>query len=169
MVFRLTQKLSKKLHLGILPRTETLESGSVWYANLFRAHGTQFVVLTESLTLYSLLMLGRGIVDGDSFASVARQTVRAKFEREGWSGLLGSHLAFDNEAPLFLAAQDRSVIASVNEISRMARFGIEGKQSSIEAHTDWINQVPYSKRGKMGIPVMTVDELAGYKGRKRPI
>ena len=110
MVFRLTQKLSKKLHLGALPRTEILEGGSVWYANLFRAHGTQFVVLTESLTLYSLLIIGRGIVDGDGFASVARQTVQAKFQREGWSRLLGSQVAFDEEAPLFLAAQDRSVI-----------------------------------------------------------
>lgn len=169
MVFRLTQKLSKKLHLGPLPRTDILEVGSIWYANLLRAHGTQFIVITESLTLYSLLILGRGVVDGETFASVAYQTIRAKFEEQGWSRLLGSHVAFDTEAPIFLAAQDRSVIASVSEISRMARFELESSQRSIDAHTDWINQIPYSKRGKMGIPVMTVDSLAGYTGRKRPI
>ena len=117
MVFRLTKKLSEKLHLGKLARTETPEDGSTWHANLFRASGVQYIVLTESLTLYSLLISGRGIVDGAAFARIARQIVGAKFEEERWSHLLGNRVAFDTEEPIFLAAQDRSVIASINEIS----------------------------------------------------
>ena len=169
MVFRLTKKLSEKLHLGKLPRTETPEEGSTWHANLLRASGVQYIVLTESLTLYSLLILGRGIVDGAAFGRIARQIVGAKFEEEGWSHLLGNRVAFDTGEPIFLAAHDRSVIASIGEISRMAKFEIEGHERSLDIHTNWINQIPYSKRGKMGIPVMTVDTLAGYQGRKRPL
>ena len=169
MVFRLTKKLAEKLHLGKLPRTETPGVGSTWHANLLRASGVQYIVLTESLTLYSILILGRGIIDGTAFATIARQMVGAKFEVEGWSHLLGNRVAFDTGEPIFLAAQDRSVIASISEISRMAKFAIEGHERSLDTHTNWINQVPYSKRGRMGIPVMTVDTLAGYPGRKRPL
>jgi hypothetical protein len=61
MIVRCTQKLAKKLKLGRLDRTNTADAGSVWYAALFRVELVQYIILTEAITLGSILLPGRGI------------------------------------------------------------------------------------------------------------
>ena len=85
MIFRLTKILARKLNMDNLPRTDILDQRSVWHATLFRVSGVQYIVLTESLTLFSFLFHGKGIVDGQTFAKTARDSIGTKFKENGWT------------------------------------------------------------------------------------
>ncbi len=68
MIFRLTLKLSKKI--GLAP-SQTLASDknpyADWSAYLFTAQRIQDMILTNTTSLYSMVMYGRGITNEKQF------------------------------------------------------------------------------------------------------
>jgi hypothetical protein len=60
MVFRLSQKLGKKLKEGTLPSLPPDENPYAdWSAHLFTADRTQYIIVTNTKSLYSVVMFGR--------------------------------------------------------------------------------------------------------------
>lgn len=54
MIFRLSQKLAKKLKVGALPSLPPDQNPYAdWSANLFTADRTQYIILTNTQSLYS--------------------------------------------------------------------------------------------------------------------
>lgn len=60
MIFRLSQKLATKLKEGNLP-TVPLDSNPYadWSAHLFTADRTQYIIVTNTKALYSVVMYGK--------------------------------------------------------------------------------------------------------------
>jgi hypothetical protein len=59
MIFRLTQKLATKLKEGRLPSLPPDESPYAdWSAHLFTADRTQYIIVTNTKSLYSVVMYG---------------------------------------------------------------------------------------------------------------
>ena len=143
MIFRCTQKLAKKLKLYPLARTNAPDVGSVWYANLFRAFGTQYIIMAESQTLLSVLFPGKGITDLLTFAVAARAQILRLFEQMNQTAALGTRIAYDMEAPTMLAAQDRRLIACLRSITGEAKWMMEdGRQSQDEIIDELISGFP---------------------------
>jgi len=72
MIFRLTQKLAKKI--GIRPsRCLQLEMNPFadWCVHLFTAQRVQYVIMTNTPSLYSMVMYGRGITNDNQFVKRA--------------------------------------------------------------------------------------------------
>jgi hypothetical protein len=158
MIFRLTQKLATKLNLEKLPRTDTLDQGSVWYGNLFRVGGVQYMILTESTTLYSFLFHGKGIVDGQALTHTAKKLIEAKFKEKGWMSILGSTISFDQSEPTFLAAQDRRVLSSQNDMVKILKAQI-GDQMDYDFVLVHLNIILHTINGVMDSSETRVERL----------
>jgi hypothetical protein len=159
MIFRLTQKLAKKLNLTDLSRTNSHDSESAWYGNLFRVGGVQYILLTESLTLFSFLFHGRGIVDAASLTEKAKLLIETKFRENGWLSVLGTDISYDLAEPSLLAAQDRSVLSSMNGMIGLLKAQIEQGKWDIEFLSNEVNIVPFSKHGIMNNSDSRVEKL----------
>ena len=160
VTFRLTRKLSEKLRLDRLPRSDNPDVASVWHSNLFRVGGVQYILLTESSTLFSVLLQGRGISDSDSFVASATGQIENEFRRGGWLSLLGNLIAFDRDGPNLLAAQDRSILSSMNEIVRMVTWEISNRPGDLRSYTKYANEIPLTRKGVMDQPVRRLKLLA---------
>ena len=149
MIVRLTQKLAQKLKLSRLARTEGRDERSAWYAHLFRAKGVQYIVMTESKTLSSVLFSGKGITNPSIFMQTAKGTIETKFNKNGWAKLLGNGVSFDNESPVFMAAQDHSILSCVNDVVRMTKWEIEAKSNALESIMTLMDVIPHLYNGRM--------------------
>ncbi len=67
MIFRLSQKLASKLKEGSLPSLPLDENPYAdWSAHLFTADRTQCIIISNTKSLYSAVLYGRGITDSSA-------------------------------------------------------------------------------------------------------
>jgi hypothetical protein len=77
MIFRLSQKLAKKLKIPV-PRSAPadLNPFADWSGHLFAADRTQYLILTNMPSLYSTVIYGRGIANYRQFLDRALSAIR---------------------------------------------------------------------------------------------
>ncbi len=64
MIFRLSQKLAKKIKAGTLQAMPLDDNPYAdWSGHVFTADRTQYIILCNTKALYSCVMYGRGIRD----------------------------------------------------------------------------------------------------------
>lgn len=96
MIIRLTQKLVKKIKVApttVESRTENPFTD--WTANLFTVGRAQYIILTHSASLYSVVFPGRGINDSGKFIKHVLLAMGGKLlgvasqllTKGGWSGV----------------------------------------------------------------------------------
>jgi len=97
MIFRLSQKLNAKIKagsLGPLPLNENPFAD--WSALVFIAGRTQYILLSNSKSLYSTVMFGKGITNTSHFIERAvssnRELVALKLDEWGYGTMIGSLL-----------------------------------------------------------------------------
>jgi hypothetical protein len=68
MIFRLSQKLAKKLKTP-LPKPAPADPNPIadWSAHLFTADRIQYLILTNTPSLYSTVIYGKGISNDSQF------------------------------------------------------------------------------------------------------
>ncbi len=72
MIFRLSHKLNAKIKAGTLPSVALDENPFAdWSAHLFVAGRTQYLLLSNTRSLYSTVMYGRGITTDSHFIECA--------------------------------------------------------------------------------------------------
>src|SRR5687768_5263344 len=77
MIFRLSQKLNAKIRVGTLPVLPLHENPLAdWSAHLFLAGRTQYILLSNTQSLYSTVMPGKGITDDSGFIERALGSIR---------------------------------------------------------------------------------------------
>ena len=84
MIFRLPKKLATKLKEDNLP-TVPLDDNPYadWSAHLFMADRTQYIIVTNTMALYSVVMYGKGISDYNKFIDRALGALREFMEDDG--------------------------------------------------------------------------------------
>jgi len=84
MIFRLTQRLSSKIKTGSLATLPLDEDPwGDWSARLFTADRTQYIMVTHTRSLYSVVMFGRGVTNDASFIRHALSNIREIMEADG--------------------------------------------------------------------------------------
>ena len=64
MIIRLSEKLNKKIKAGTLDSVPLNENPYAdWSAHLFTADRTQYIILSNTKSLYSCVMFGKGITN----------------------------------------------------------------------------------------------------------
>ena len=145
MIIRLTEKLGRKI--GIMP-TESLPLAENplldWSAHLLTAQRVQYVMLTNTPSLYSVVMHGRGMKSESSFMQIS--------SREMWDYMqLDEHeftykLFIEPEVSeiSWSKALNRSVTGSVNDFVQMARFLLVEERLPLCEVSVFLNETPMS-------------------------
>lgn len=114
MILRLSQKLAKKIKVGKLTEMSlSANQFADWSGNVFNVGRTQHIILSNTKSLYSCLMLAQGVTNETVFIERALTTIR-EFLRYDEQSLDIQHITDDTTS--FAKALSRSVIGSTNDL-----------------------------------------------------
>ena len=122
MIFRLSQKLSTKIKAGPLlgqPPHENLLAD--WSAHLFVADRTQYILVSNTRSLYSVVMYGQGVKDDGLFIKRALDNLREGLDADGHLSVYERLVAPSSGLIRFAKASDRAVTGSMNELIASAK------------------------------------------------
>ena len=123
MILRLSQKLNTKIKAGKL--TEMPHDGNPyadWSCHLFTAERTQYIIMSNTASLYSCVMFGKGITDDSRFIDRSLSTIREFMEDDGQQFVYSKFIAPASGTVSFAKALNRSVTGSMNELIMAARM-----------------------------------------------
>ena len=84
LTFRPSHKLNAKIKAGPLPAQPPSENPYAdWSAHLFSADRTQYILLSNTRSLYSTVLYGKGITDDRRFIERALSSLRESLEDDG--------------------------------------------------------------------------------------
>ena len=145
MIFRLSQKLATKIKAGALralPRHENPLAD--WSAHLFVAGRTQYLLLSNTTSLYSTVMYGKGVTTDSHFIERALGGIREFMEADGLAFAYRRLIAPATASVRFAKALDRSVTGSMNDMVKHATYWLaEGDQSPFDVGFR-LNDIPMS-------------------------
>jgi hypothetical protein len=121
MIFRLSQKLSAKIKAGTLAAVPLDENPFAdWSAASFVAGRTQFILVSNTKSLYSTVLPGKGVTNHSSFIERALTNLREFLEADGQESVYCRCIAPSSGSVQFAKALDRSVTGSMNDLIRHA-------------------------------------------------
>jgi Domain of unknown function (DUF6933) len=117
MIFRLSQKLNAKIKAGTLGAASLDENPFAdWSAGLFGAGRMQYILLSNTKSLYSTVLHGKGITTDSHFIERALRSIREFMEDDGQELVYRRFIAPASTSVRFAKALDRSVTGSMNDL-----------------------------------------------------
>jgi hypothetical protein len=134
VILRISYKLNAKIKAGPLPTQPLSENPFAdWSAHLFIADRTQYILLSNTKSLYSTVMYARGITDDRCFIERALSGLRESLEDDGQAFVYRRLIAPASGTVQFARALDRSVTGSMNElIAHATGLLVEGELSPFD-------------------------------------
>ena len=129
MILRLSQKLNTKIKSGTL-RAMPLDDNPYadWSCHLFSADRTQYVIVTNTKSLYSCVMYGRGITNDSMFIERALSSLREFMEDDGQTFVYQKFIAPASGRVSFAKALNRSVTLWRSLLFWCMRFFLQTNQ-----------------------------------------
>lgn len=158
MILRLSQKLCTKIKAGSL-KTMPLDANPLadWSAHLFVADRTQYIIVSNSESLYSTVLFGKGITNDSHLIERALGSIREFMEADGQAFVYHRFIAPTSGAVSFAKALNRSVTGSINDLIRFATaLLVEGELSphdvGFKLNDFLLSAIAPSKSDKYGKP-----------------
>ena len=145
MIFRLSQKLNSKIKVGTLPPLPLNENPIAdWSAHLFVADRKQYLLLSNTSSLYSTVVCCNGITNESKFVECAVDGIREFMEDDAQEFVYRRFISPHSGAISFAKALNRSVIGSMTDMIHLATaWLIEGELSPHEIGFR-LNETPFS-------------------------
>jgi len=126
MILRLSQRLNTKIKAGKLSEMPLSENPYAdWSCHLFTAERTQDIILSNTPSLYSCVMYGKGITDRNRFIERAFNAMREFREDDGQAFVNQRFIAPSTATVSFAKTLNRSVTSSMNELVMAATHSLE--------------------------------------------
>jgi hypothetical protein len=134
MIFRLSAKLNDKIKAGTLATLPLDENPFAdWSAGLFLVGRSQYILVTNTNSLYSTVLPGKGITDGKTFVERVLSSIREFMDADGQEGVYERLVAPASGSVQFAKALNRSVAGSMNDMAKHAAYWLAaGDVSPIE-------------------------------------
>jgi len=165
MIFRLSQKLNGKIKAGTLPSLPLDENPFAdWSAHLFVADRTQYILVSNTKSLYSTVMYGKGITDDSTFISSALSNLGEFTADDGQQFVYRRFIAPESGTVRFAKALDRAVTGSMNDLINHATAWLEDSELSpydvgFKLNDVLLSAIAPSKAQKYGKPRETFKNL----------
>lgn len=129
MIFRLSHKLNQKIKTGTLA-THSLNQNPFtdWSCRLFTADRRQYILLSNTKSLYSCLMIGKGITNERQFAEGALKCIRDFTADDAHQQTFDQFIAPEMESIQFARNLNHSVTSSMNLLVECAQFLLMERQ-----------------------------------------
>jgi len=152
MILRLCGKLAKKIDCYPEERLPLdLNPYADWSCRLFTAERVQYILVTNTVSLYSIVMYGRGITDCDSFTKRVLDQFRCSFCADGLELLLHRHVMRGMVDIRMSQVLNRSVTGSMNDLACHAKRVIENRGATIYEAQGYLRLLPMGAL-RYGIP-----------------
>ncbi len=117
MIFRLSQKLNQKIKTGTL-EVQPLHQNPFadWSCHIFPANRRQYILLSNTKSLYSCVMLAKGVTNQKQFAKNALNCIRDFTADDAHQLAYRKFIAPENETDQFAKSLNRSVTSSMNQL-----------------------------------------------------
>ena len=148
MIIRITARLGKKIGYTpshVLPLDENPFTD--WTADLFRADRTQYIILTNTVSLYSVVLYGSAITDDSIFLQRVISNLLDNLGYDGFEFIAKRIIAKNTFKIAFSKSLNRSVTGSMNELISQARYYLEDENTSPYRLCQKLNNVPFSYIG----------------------
>ncbi|MEX2214375.1 MAG: hypothetical protein WD768_09625 [Phycisphaeraceae bacterium] len=143
MIIRLSDKLARKINAPARPAlTPHEEPCADWSAHLFRIGKIEFIIFTNTTTLYSALIRSAGVrCDGDLMVR-GFLAVEAVLNLDGMGSLYSDRIAPHTGTAIFAKALNRSVTGSMNDLIRLAPAYFHDASTTLLEASCRLNDVP---------------------------
>ena len=172
MIFRLSQKLNTKIKAGALRALPLHENPFAdWSAHLFVAGRTQYVLLSNTKSLYSTVMYGKGVTTDSHFIERALGGIREFMEADGQAFVYRRFIVPATASVRFAKALDRSVTGSMNDLIKHATYWLaEGDVSPFDVGFR-LNDIPMSALASGSVLALrqATGCVQGAGGRRRVV
>src|ERR1700730_18645970 len=119
MIFRLSKKLNAKIKTGTLANLPLDENPfAAWSAGLFLVERTQYILLSNTKSLYSTVLPGKGVTDESTFIERALSSIREFMEGDDQGAAYERFIAPATGTVRFAKALNRSVTGSMNDMTK---------------------------------------------------
>ena len=145
MILRLSQKLCTKIKAGSL-KTMPLDANPFadWSAHLFVADRTQYIIVSNTKSLYSTVLFGKGITNDSQFVERALSSLREFMQDDGQQFIYRRFIAPESATVRFAKALDRSVTGSMNDLVVHAKMWLIERELSPYDVGFKLNEIPFS-------------------------
>jgi hypothetical protein len=141
----LSAKLGKKIKVTptvLLPVDTKLYVD--WSANLFTAARSQYILISNTVSLYSIVIFGAGITDKNKLLTRMINSMEELMRQDGDEFIFDLLIAPFASTLLFSKALNRAVIGSMNDLVFQSKvFLIEGCMSPFDVSKK-LNETPMS-------------------------
>ncbi len=145
MILRLTDKLAKKIkETELLAAPPDPNPFADWTARLFTADRTQYVLVSNTASLYSTIFYGKGITNDNRFIHEVIDSIRDIMEHDGLDQAYEKYFAPETGQVLFSKAVNRSVTGSMNEMIFRAKWHLADDEMSPFDVSLRLNETPMS-------------------------
>lgn len=145
MILRLSQKLNAKIKAGTLAAMPLDKNPYAdWSCHLFTADRTQYIIMSNTSSLYSCVMFGKGITDDSRFIERALSTIREFMEDDGQQFAYRKFVAPASGTVSFGKALNRSVTGSMNELAGEAQMHLIEDDMAPHEVGFKLNEIPMS-------------------------
>ena len=123
MIFRLSDKLNTKIKAGTLATLPLDENPFAdWSAGLCLVGRSQYILVTNTKSLYSTVLAGKGVTDTKTFVERALSSIREFMDADGQEGVYERLVAPVSGSVRFAKALNRSVTGSMNDMTKHAAY-----------------------------------------------
>jgi hypothetical protein len=147
MILRLTLKLAKKLKISRLPEIPFNEKTNPlldWNANLFTVGHNQYIIVTNTSSLYSIIMYGKGMTKEKYFIEELLKYMNVFMSMNKHEQLFKDIIEPESQRICFSTITNRRVMGSMNDLVRMAKFHL-GEDYETPFRTSFLlNETPMS-------------------------
>ena len=142
MIFRISAKLGKKIHLdfdqSLPPNTNPFLD---WSAHLFTADRAQYILITNTASLDSMVMYGKGVTKESPFLGDAIAAMGDVMNADRFATVLERVIAPAAHTTALAKRQNRSVIGSMNDLVYQAKFCLSDQELSPYRLSSLLNNV----------------------------
>lgn len=142
---RISGKLGEKI--GYTPEQEIPMHDNPylgWSAHLFRAPRKQYILLTNTASLYSIVIRGKGVTTEGEFIKRAVRLLEDFLEEDGYKLIFKRVIAPALGEYVFCKALNRSVIGSMNDLVKNAEIHLDKRELSPFETAMKLNDMPFS-------------------------
>ena len=134
-----------------------------WSANLFTVGRSQYVLITNTISLYSIVMLGRGLKNDRLFLEEVTDRMRDVIRSDGHESIFEKFILPSMDTVRFSKALNRSVTGSMNDFIYQAKYELIEPKLSLNEISFRLNECPMSYLDR-GMPKSVFRELAINRG-----
>lgn len=145
MILRISQELGRKIKTcpsQILPLDPNPYAD--WSCRLFTESRTQYIMITNTVSLYTMVMLGKGITDNRTLIDRATNHIADFVCDDGFTLIFERHIMPSMAQVSFSKALNRSVTGSMNDLELISKWRLRNGEMSLCDISSQLNDTLFS-------------------------